>query len=346
VQSPSQHGAVDGAAGLIGRTATNRAATRMAAVMAFGVFFLLMAGRGSEAAARPRQAAADSHRQQRGMTQRSEVRLSARSATRPTTGRRAAPKAVLMLASHPARTGPAAPPPPQVDAAVLPIIRPHVLVALQSAGGTRQDDHVLLFALAWRESRGEPEAQNPASTARGLMQFTRAAWLEAVRDHGASHGLASYVAALTTNRDTGEITVRDPRRLVELLMLLDDARLSAALAMARLEREKANLALDLRRSVTHADLYMVHFLGSDGARRFLRELARAPSRRAADAVSPDSVAANRNVFVASDGRQFSLLEVYREVRSTLGSQRVVYARLLEGLDETTEVAEWLPPIGK
>jgi hypothetical protein len=116
--------------------------------------------------------------------------------------------------------------------------------------------------------------------------------------------------------------------------------------MARLEREKANLALDLRRSVTHADLYMVHFLGSDGARRFLRELARAPSRRAADAVSPDSVAANRNVFVASDGRQFSLLEVYREVRSTLGSQRVVYARLLEGLDETTEVAEWLPPIGK
>jgi hypothetical protein len=278
--------------------------------------------------------------------QRPEARLSARSATRPTTGRPAAAKAVLLLASHPARTGPAAPSTSLADTADLPSIRPHVLVALQSAGGTRQDDHVLLFALAWRESRGDPEAQNPASTARGLMQFTRAAWLEAVRDHGESHGLASYVAALTINRDTGEITVSDPRLLATLLMLRDDARLSAALAMARLEREKANLALDLRRPVTHADLYMVHFLGSDGSRRFLRELARAPSGRASDAVGPDSVAANRNVFVAGDGRHFSLREVYREVRSTLGSQRVVYARLLEGLDETTEVAEWRPPAGK
>ena len=158
--------------------------------------------------------------------------------------------------------------------------------------------------------------------------------------------MASYVAALTTNRDTGEITVRDPRRLAELLMLRDDARLSAVLAMARLEREKANLALDLRRPVTHADLYMVHFLGPDGSRRFLRELARAPSGRASDAVGPDSVAANRNVFVARDGRHLSLREVYREVRSTLGSQRVIYARLLEGLDEMMEMAEWRVPVGK
>jgi len=178
------------------------------------------------------------------------------------------------------------------------------------------------------------------------MQFTQAAWLEVVRDHGGTRGLAPYVVAMTTNRDTGEITFRDRRLLAELLMLRDDSRLSATLAMARLERERANLASVLRRPVTHADLYMVHFLGSDGARRFLRELARAPSRRASDAVGPDSVAANRNVFVASDDRHRSLREVYREVRSTLGSQRVVYAKLLEGLDEATEVAEWRPPVGQ
>ncbi|MBL6080649.1 transglycosylase SLT domain-containing protein [Belnapia sp. T18] len=222
---------------------------------------------------------------------------------------------------------------------MLSSISPHVLVALQSAGGRRRDNHVLLFALAWRESRCDPEAQNPASTARGLMQFTRSAWLEATRDHGEAHGLASYVVVLTTNPDTGEITVRDRRLLAELLMLRDDSRLSAALAMARLEREKANLAVILRRPVTHADLYMVHFLGADGARRFLRELARAPSRRASDAVDLDSVTANRNVFIASDGRHYSLLEVYSEVRNTLRSQGVIYARLLEQLNETAEVAK-------
>lgn len=337
MQSPSQQGATHGAARTSVRAAAKRAATRRAIVTACGVFFLLLtvAGPGSEAAARPHHAAAGSHHQQRGMAQRPDVRPPARSATRPTTGRRAAAKDAPVAASRRGRTGPAAPPPPEADAAVLPSVSPHVLVALRSAGGTRRDDHALLFSLAWRESRCDPEARNPASTARGLMQFTRAAWLEAVRDHGEAHGLASYAVAMATDRGTGEITVRDRRLLAELLMLRDDSRLSAALAMARLEREKASLAPVLRRPVTHADLYMVHFLGPDGARRFLRELARAPSRRASDAVGPDSVAANRNVFVASDGRHLSLREVYREVRSTLRSQRVVYARLLERMDEAT-----------
>jgi soluble lytic murein transglycosylase-like protein len=212
-------------------------------------------------------------------------------------------------------------------------------MALQSAGGPRQDDHVLLFALAWRESRCDPQAQNPASTARGLMQFTQAAWLEAVRDHGEHHGMASYAVALTTNHATGEIKARDQRSLAELLILRDDPRLSAALAMARLERQKAHLALVLRRPVTHTDLYIVHFLGADGARRFLRELVRAPSRRASDAVGSDSFTANRNVFVASNGRHYSVQEVYREVRRTLRSQHVVYAKLLEGLSSRREVAE-------
>jgi hypothetical protein len=207
-----------------------------------------------------------------------------------------------------------------------------VLLALRSAAGSRQDDRVLLFALAWRESRCDPDARNPASTARGLMQFTRATWLEAVRDHGETHGLASHAAALVTDRETGDITARDRRLLAELLVLRDDPRLSAALAMARLERGRASLARDLRRPVTHADLYMVHFLGPEGARRFLRDLARAPSGRASDAVGAEAVAANRNVFVASDGGHLSLREVYGAVRSTLRSQHAVYARLLERLD--------------
>jgi hypothetical protein len=337
VQSPSQHGPVRGGAWTTMRIAAKRAATRLTIAAAFGVSLLIgtVAGGGSEAAARPRQAAVDSHENRRGILRQPVVRPPARSAARPTAGRRAAARHPPVVASHRGRTGTAVPSMPEADATVLPSIQPHVLVALRSAGGARRDDHVLLFALAWRESRCDPEARNPASTARGLMQFTRAGWLEAVRDHGEVHGLASYVVALATDRDTGEITVRDRRLLAELLVLRDDSRLSAALAMARLEREKASLTLFLRRPVTHADLYMVHFLGPDGARRFLRELARAPSRRASDAVGPDSVAANRNVFVASDGRHLSLREVYREVRSTLRSQRVLYARLLERLNETT-----------
>lgn len=342
MQSPPRHGVVPGAAGTTIRTAARRSASHLALAAAAGVFFVLVTVTGSvgEVAAQPRQASTDSHRQQRGVAPRPEIRPSTRSAARPAAGRRAAAKETPKRRR--VRSSPVAPPTPKAEAVVLPSISPHILMALQSAGGTSRDDHVLLFALAWRESRCDPKAQNPASTARGLMQFTRNAWLEAIRDYGKTHGLASYAAALTTNHATGEITVRDPRLLAELLVLRDDPRLSAALAMARLERERAKLAQFLRRPVTDADLYMVHFLGSEGARRFLRQLARTPSRRASSVVGSDSVAANRNVFVAGNGRHRSLRQVYHDVRTTLRSQHVVYARLLDQMNGPMEVAEKAP----
>jgi Transglycosylase SLT domain len=331
VQSPPQHGALLGAAWTIMLTAAKSRAIRLATAAAFGASLLIGTGMGSasEAATRPRhQPTADSrpHQNPHHVSPRLEARRPTRSAARPTAARPTAVQKALSMASRRAGTGTTAPLPREANPALVPFVSPNVLLALRSAAGARRDDRVLLFALAWRESRCDPDGRNPASTARGLMQFTRATWLEAVRDHGAAHGLASQAAALATDRETGDITARDRRLLAELLVLRDDPRLSAALAMARLERERASLARDLRRPVTHADLYMVHFIGPEGARRFLRDLARAPSGRASDAVGPEAVAANRNVFVASDGRHLSLREVYarseapcgRSTRSTRG----------------------------
>jgi Transglycosylase SLT domain len=215
-----------------------------------------------------------------------------------------------------------------------------VFVALRTAAaGARHADLLLLLALAWRESRFDPSARNPASTARGLMQFTRPTWLEAVRDHGEAHGLARHAAALATDPRTGDISARDPRLLDEVLALRDDPRLSAALAAARLEREAAALARVLGRPASDADLYVVHLLGPAGARRFLRALARAPSLRASAVAGADAVAANRAVFLASDGRPLSLREVYAGVRSTLRAQRAAHARLLERMDDAAERVE-------
>jgi hypothetical protein len=214
-----------------------------------------------------------------------------------------------------------------VQGGAIPDIRPDVFGALQIAAGPHEADRTLLHALAWRESRFDPSADNPASSARGLMQFTRETWLEAIRDHGAAHGLAQYASAVVTDRATGRVSVRHSRTLAELLALRDDPRLSATMAMARLGRERDRLSHALQRPVTDADLYLVHFLGPVGARTFLRNLARAPSHRASDYVGPEAVAANRSVFVSSKGRHLSLREVYAEVQRTLDSQRVVYAAL-------------------
>jgi hypothetical protein len=215
-------------------------------------------------------------------------------------------------------------------------MQPEVFAALERAGGAREADRVLLLALAWRESRFDPRAKNAASSARGLMQFTRAAWLEAVRDHGAAHGLGAKAAALRTDRQTGEVSAANHRVLADILALRDNPHLSAALAMARLEQQRGSLAAVLDRPVTDADLYLVHFLGSVGGRTFLRELARAPSHRAADVVSRDAVSANRNVFIARNGRHRSLREVHADVERMLHSQRIVHAILRERMGETTD----------
>ena len=74
--------------------------------------------------------------------------------------------------------------------------------------------------------------------------------------------------------------------------------------------QRAQLVLVSPKSATPVDeqgrvVFRAAADAPDGARRFLGELARAPSRRASDAVSPDSVLANRNVFIASDGHHLS-----------------------------------------
>jgi hypothetical protein len=221
----------------------------------------------------------------------------------------------------------------------VPSISPEVFTALQTAAGEREADRVLLLALAWRESRFDPKAENPVSSARGLMQFTRDTWLEVIRDHGAAHGLASYAAAVVTDHASGKVSVRDGRLLAEILALRDDPQLSAAMVLARLGREKERLNGNLRRPTTDTDLYLVHFLGPSGARRFLRHLARAPSHRASDYVGREIVAANRSVFITRRGRHLSLREVYAAVRSTLGGQQAVYLTLLKRMERYEDRVE-------
>jgi Transglycosylase SLT domain len=211
-------------------------------------------------------------------------------------------------------------------------VSPAVSRALDRAARATGADPALLLAMAWKESRFDPAARNPLSSARGLMQFTRATWLEAVRDFGPRHGLAGHAALLSTDPRDGAISARDPRHLARILKLRDDPRLSAVMAAERIAGERGGLERALGRAAAPADLYLVHLLGPAGARRFLAELRRAPSRPALEAVGQDSVGANQGVFVArgdgSGGRALSLAEVYAAVEGSVAEQRTARAGLL------------------
>jgi hypothetical protein len=190
------------------------------------------------------------------------------------------------------------------------------VVALAHAGRLSDVDPAVLHAIAGRESQFNPTAKNPLSSARGLMQFTRSTWLEVVRDFGGRHGLGGYAAALRTDRE-GNVTARDPRVLARILRMRDNPQLAAVMASERIGQQQASLERELNRPVTPADLYLVHMLGPQGARRFLTELKRNP---AASSVAVVGAAARPNPGVFErQGRSLSLSQVYQEVAKLMQS---------------------------
>jgi hypothetical protein len=193
---------------------------------------------------------------------------------------------------------------------------PIVLAALQRAEAVTGADAALLFAIARRESGFDATAQSRSSSARGLMQFTSATWLEVVRDYGSRHGLAHHAAVLASV-PRGSVPA-DRRLVAEVLRLRDNPRLASALAAERLEGWRGALEQTLGREASGTDLYLVHLLGPAGARRFLAELARAPGQPAAAVVGTTAAKANRSIFVR-DGRALSLLEVYRNLARSLAT---------------------------
>ena len=188
-----------------------------------------------------------------------------------------------------------------------------VLSALQRAEAATGADPTLLLAIARRESGFDPAARNHRSSARGLMQFTSATWLEVVRDFGHRHGLGQEAVALST-APRGRVPP-NARLVAAVLRLRDDPQLAAMMTAERLATWRRPLEQALGRQVTPTDLYFVHLLGPAGAQRFLFELARAPGQRAMSVVG-GAAGANRGLFVR-DGRALSLAEVHRDVAGSL-----------------------------
>ncbi len=203
--------------------------------------------------------------------------------------------------------------------------RPGIVNALARGARFEGVGATLMVAMAAQESSLITTARARESSATGLMQFTRDAWLEAVRDHGAAYGLARHARAVETDQD-GSVTVKDAQRLNRILALRRDPTLSVVLAAERMARARSNLATWTGREPRPADLYLVHLLGSTGARRFLVALAQRPEQSSAE-VAPAAVAANRGLFMTG-GRARSVGEAYAEVTRRLDSQLAVHAELL------------------
>lgn len=187
---------------------------------------------------------------------------------------------------------------------------PQVHAAIARASQATGIDFSYLLGQARLESSLNPDARAGTSSAAGLYQFTRGTWLATLDRHGSEHGLGWADAAIQGGR------VRDPTLRQQVLALRYDPDASALMAAELASDNRNYLANVLGREPDPAELYMAHFLGADGAGRFLTALAADPGQSAAT-LFPKAAGANRAIFYDASGAPRSLGGVMELLRGKM-----------------------------
>ena len=215
---------------------------------------------------------------------------------------------------------------PQVTGATPPTSQPlnadpAIVSAIRKASaqsGTRFD---VMLASAKLESGLDPNAAASGSSAKGLFQFVDQTWLSAVRQFGASHGLASEAASVV--RRGSELTVDDPKLRQRILALRDDPTVASELAGDHLRSIADNLTTTLGRAPDASEIYLGHFLGTAGAGQMIQASQSTPSRTAADLL-PQAAAANPGMFRSRSGAPYTVAQFMAHLRNRVAA---VYAEL-------------------
>lgn len=170
---------------------------------------------------------------------------------------------------------------------------PDVRAAIARAAQATGVDFDYLLAQARIESSLNPQAKAGTSSAAGLYQFTGGTWLQTLDRHGERHGLDWASAAIEGGRV-------DPTMRAQIMAMRFDPNASALMAAELANDNKQMLTGVLGREPDAAELYMAHFLGADGASKFLAALQSDPGQSAA-ALLPKAAAANHGIFYDASG---------------------------------------------
>jgi len=173
-----------------------------------------------------------------------------------------------------------------------------VVAAIRLSSVRTGVDFSYLMKLAAAESNFEPTSESKASSATGMYQFTRDTWLNTLKTHGAKYGLADYAAKIeyyVTRGGYRRPVVRDKSVYEHLLALRKNPRISAMMAAESVRDNQQKLAYSFEREPTQADLYLTHFLGTDGAITFLKSMEQNPGVFAVD-IFPEAARSNRSIF--------------------------------------------------
>ena len=194
-----------------------------------------------------------------------------------------------------------------------------IAVAIRDAARTTGASFQYLLTTAQIESNLNPAAQASTSSAKGLYQFIDQTWLSVMKQAGPALGLGQYANAIVQTPD-GRYAVPDAGARAAILKLRADPAVSAKMAGVFTRSNAAKLAAAIGRAPSDGELYIAHFLGSDGAARLIASAP--PMRRAEDAAAmfPAAAAANRAIFYDRAGHALGAGAVYRKLDRPLRSR--------------------------
>jgi hypothetical protein len=184
-----------------------------------------------------------------------------------------------------------------------------IVAAIQNAAQRTGVDFGYLLTKAQTESSFNPNAKAASSSATGLYQFTDKTWLQMVHDHGSECGLSHYADAINS-----DCTVDSRATRTQILSLRKDPSISAYMAAAFTKTNQQQLEAHTDAKVGKTELYLAHFLGANGASKFLNAYESNPNAKA-DTILPTEADANPNVFYNSSGAPLSLKQIYNHFAS-------------------------------
>lgn len=176
---------------------------------------------------------------------------------------------------------------------------PQITGAIRQAAHSTGISFEYLLTTAQIESNLNPAAQASTSSAKGLYQFIEQTWLATMKADGPAHGYGSYAEGIFRGSD-GHYEVPNPVLRAAIMRLRSDPTESAMMAGAFARNNAAQLRAAIGRDPTEGELYIAHFLGSDGAGKLIGAATTQPRANAAE-LFPQAAAANRNIFFDSAG---------------------------------------------
>ena len=189
--------------------------------------------------------------------------------------------------------------------------------AIAQASSRTGVDFSYLLGQAKLESGLNASARAGTSSASGLYQFIEQSWLAVVKKHGAENGMA-WAADSIGQTSSGRYTVADGATRQSILALRNDPAAASLMAAEHASDNKTALEDKLGRPANGTDLYMAHFLGLGGAKKFLSAMQNDPGA-SASSLFPAAASANRNIFYASNGQPRSLSQIYDRFATKLGN---------------------------